>query len=235
MTQAIILANQRSGGTWLATCLSNHPDIHCERGEITHHHHIWYRLANLDKLTMLKMALNQHFYKVCACRLTYGHAFFEPLRSYLLEIQPRVIWLQRANWLRVTVSNIALKKVRRSHTDAPLPLYRFAIKPSTLIKMLGMVERREAWAIAETQNLTHVLPVTYREITGGQVDAPALDEQTGRRICDFLGVDYVTMPGTLRRINPAPLSDIIINYEEVQAALLASPYARFLADEMEGA
>lgn len=232
--QAVIVANQRSGGTFLATCLSNHPDIHCERGEVTHRRHIWRTFIQLDNVTALQLALHQHFYRVSMCRLTYGHAFLEPTGPYLLKIQPYVLWLRRENWLRQAVSNLVLKlawretRLQRAHTMAPLPVFRFKIEPRALIHGMDVIAAREAEAEVAIKGFKRVLELTYTEITGGKTDAAGLAEPAGRRVCAFLGVDYTPMPGCLRRVNPAPLDQIIINWPEMRKALEQSAYARFL-------
>ena len=47
---AVVIASVRSGGTYLAHCLSNHPQVFCDRGESLHHDSLWHRYLKADSV-----------------------------------------------------------------------------------------------------------------------------------------------------------------------------------------
>ena len=60
---AVIITLQRTGGSWLAGCLSNHPDIFCTRGEPLAKRSLWTRAAP-DDVARLDLILRQQYYKI---------------------------------------------------------------------------------------------------------------------------------------------------------------------------
>jgi len=68
----IILANVRTGGTFLAHCLSNHPEIHCDRGETIHHGSIWRKRATATPFAdLFYLLLRQEGYHASGFRMIY--------------------------------------------------------------------------------------------------------------------------------------------------------------------
>lgn len=46
-----------------------------------------------------------------------------------------------------------------------------------------------------------------------------------RRVCEYLGVETPSVPVRLARTNPFPLSDVIVNFAEVDRALAGTRFA----------
>lgn len=239
---AIIAANTRSGGTFLARCLSNHPDVFCTRREVLHSNNIWRGAMGDQFVKIVKLALSQRDYQVSMCKLTYSQlGNVESVRKHLREIQPRVVWLRRKNVLRQGISVILLKMGnnntinRPAHTTKALPPLRVTLNPKQVCGQAhGMAKRDRRFDKRLHKWFSQMLPVTYEEITANADDSgtsTALAPRAGRKICRFLDVPYMEMPTHFVRVNPQPLSEMIENWDEVRAAVAESPVAHCL--EME--
>jgi hypothetical protein len=68
------------------------------------------------------------------------------------------------------------------------------------------------------------LQVSYESL----FDGPRLQAETGRRICDFLGVAYHRMQSKLRKLNPESLRDMVTNYDELAGAIARTEFADML-------
>lgn len=238
---AVIIANVRTGGTFLSHCLSNHHDVFCAREEIMHSRGIWMQtLRNVDRLDLLHCMLHQPHYRVSMVKLTYSQAFKDPIWPYLVKLQPKVIWLRRENALRQAVSVILIKLGNKgainhpSHATQKVAAARVTLEPRIVINHAHGLLKREARVAHRFDVMADVLPVTYAEIVGGEGrTASELPAEAGQRICAFLDIPYCRMPGGLRRVNPQPLREIIENWSEVRAAIAADcELARFLEKEL---
>jgi len=71
---AALITHTRSGGSSLATCLSNHPDIFCPRGEPLLEGTEWREaFPDATSVDILECITRAHFYKVGLCKITYVH------------------------------------------------------------------------------------------------------------------------------------------------------------------
>ena len=50
---AVLIASVRSGGTFLAHCLSNHPQIFCDRGESLHYRSLWHTHLTTNRAKLI--------------------------------------------------------------------------------------------------------------------------------------------------------------------------------------
>ena len=82
---AIIIAGPRTGGTFLAHGLSNHPQVYCERQEIIHVNSS-YRLVGLGLMPadILRIVWGQSGYLVSACKLQYSQAGYPGIWELIL-------------------------------------------------------------------------------------------------------------------------------------------------------
>jgi len=211
-TQAVIVANVRSGGTFLSHCLSNHEDIHCDRGEVIHHRSIWRQCIPGDPALILRCVLDQAHYAVCACKLTYTQAFHKAVWPYLVETRPRLIWLHRENHLRQAVSVILVKLLRKGLVNQPVhstrqtgPV-RVRIAPEIVLDHVRSMASRDADAAKRLVGLGEYLELTYADVVGGEGNvAYQLPTKTTQRVCKYLGVPYQTLRCRLTRVNAYPL------------------------------
>lgn len=235
---AVIVANIRSGGTFLAHCLSNHPQIFCDRAESLHHFSVWHTHLKVKSVDLLHCLLNMQGYRISMCKLTYTQAFHESVMEYLSRIQPRVIWLRRENILRQAVS-VALNKmarageiVRPQHTFDAVSPARVAMLPETILQTARELANQDREARGRLSKFNTRLELTYGEMIGGERASPeGLTEQAARRLCEFLGVRCMPLSCDLKRVNPAPLRETLTNWPDIEKALRQSEFANFIKDE----
>lgn len=240
MQPAVIITNQRTGGTFLAWCLSNHASIHCERGEILHSKNRWSGAYDGDAIRLLDAALHCQFYRISMVKLVYSQAFRKEIREYLVELQPLVIWLVRENLLRQAVSVFLLKMSNkgqvedRVHTVEDSLSISVRLDPGAVLSYMGGLDRRNKRARDVLKDFEHVLRVTYREITGGENEgSDRLPEAVGTQICEFLQIPYRPMRAELKRVNPYPLNELISNWTELKMAVRKSRFSRFVESDAE--
>jgi len=231
---ALIISQARSGSTFLTHCLSNHPDIFCCRGEPMHTRSVWGRFISVDLLHCL---LHQPFYAVSMCELTRREAF-GPFWEYLTGMQPRVLLLSRENVIRQIVE-IMLAKMNKQgkiqqppHSMGSSLKARMRLAPKVLLRRARSYREATVGAHERCQVFASLLEITYADLVGGEgIDATSIPPPTSRRLCSFLGVSPLIMSCRLRAINPHPLREILLNWNEVQKAVAQSELAYCLADE----
>jgi hypothetical protein len=228
--RALIVAPVRSGGTFLAHCLSNHPDVYCDRGEPLRAAGVWRSYAEMDRALLLDVLTQQTGYLVSLCKLTYDQAWGEDVWAWVQERRPRVIWLTRKNLLRQALSQVMNRRVRlegmerAQHSFEPVVVEPIRVESAEVMRYIEHFGRQNRTAGERLRTLERVLSVTYEEVTGGQEQAEGLDPTMGRRICAFLDLDYAPMPRRLVRIHRGPVSALVSNWRELRAALLQSRY-----------
>ena len=236
---AILIAHTRSGGTFLAHCLSTHPDIFCPRGEPLLPSHSWRKaLPHVSSTAILGCILHAFNYEVGMCRITYVQTNVEVF-DYLRSVEALVILLERENLLRCAVSQTIMNMTSRGEIEYPLHTEHTTEIPGVTLHPLVVLERCR-WQ-AEWQKRMHVdtrasklrtLRLTYAEIVGGEmVNAERLTLQSTERICSFLRVVQYPMTSSLRAVAPRPLSSIVANWDELKAVICDSEFARYLEEE----
>ena len=238
MTQAwddparfLLVFTQRGGSTYLAHCLDSHPDIGCERGEPLCRQHIWARtFPKALPEQLLDVALRRPGYRVTVARVTHRAVWDVPI-AYLQSLDG-IMHLHRENFVRIIVSAmINTQGWRMTHTYERLPLQKFYIDPDKLVsechRYLGTVRRTRKW-LGRKMGVPF-LKVGYEGIVGGEgTEASGIPEPTGRRLCEFLGVEYRPLTCDLKRTNPEPLHKLVKNWREVREALLDTPFEKWI-------
>lgn len=236
---AVIIAGARTGGTFLAHCLSNHSQIFFDRGESLHHGSIWHRNLTLNRVKVLDTLMHQPGYLVSGCKLLYQQAFKCEVWQYILKIQPYVIWLIRENVIRQAVSLLIQQQARRgqatrpAHTFETPPPMQIALSPETVLKTARRLVELNKNVAASMGHVQNVMQLTYEQIIGGQGEATRLPTRIGRAICEFFGIKYEQMGCELRRINGAPLRDSLMNWPDIEAVISASEMAIHLEGSNE--
>lgn len=239
-TPFLLIASKRSGGTYLAHCLSNHPQVFCDRGESMHHLSWWRK--HLEPLGVFDLLTNQEGYKSSGFRMVYGQAFSDELRQRIMEVKPRVIWLTRENKLRQGVS-VALNRAIRMgaarvvyhpvHTLKDTPPPRQTLDPDYIIKHCETVTAadRQAAKIIMGWGLPY-LAIRYHEITGGEgVTNRCIPDPQAAEILRFLGVTQYPLRCELKRVYPLPLRMMFDNWADIEKAIQQTPFKKWLADE----
>ena len=236
---AVIIANVRSGGTFLSHYLSNHPDIFCDRGESLHHLSIWHTYLTSDRVKLLHCLTHMTGWHVSMCKLVYGQAFQPDVWAYLVKTKPHVIHLTRRNVVRQAVSALINRSVRSgqhaqvhpAHTVEDVPGVKISLTPDSILELargLATQDRQSTKALAAFPN---VLSLDYASLGGEGTTVARIPTKVGQTICTFLGVPYHAMSCELKRVNPQPLAEILVNWRDVRPAIQASEFSEFLKGE----
>ena len=234
----VIIAGPRTGGTFLAHGLSNHPDIYCERQEVIHVNSS-YRMASahLTPVNILDIVLGQNGYRSAGCKLQYSQAGYQHVWKHVRQRKARIIHLTRDNKVRQAVSAIINRKARAGeieihpqHSWALAKCPAVTIEPAVLMdEIAAIMEPMKKWRERIAESALECLSLTYEQIVGpGTVEAAAIAEPAARRLCEFLRVDWAPMPVALRRINPWPIDRIVTNWPAIVAALAGTDYGIML-------
>jgi hypothetical protein len=220
-TLFIILTAGKTGSTLLVDLLNSHPAIRCDQEVLSH------PVLMPQRLLAARTAL--------AGREAYGFK----LRLPHLETQGfphpaaalqgwhadgwKIVHLVRGSLLRRTVSSIvASRRPSPHHTrrDGPVKLKPLRLDVDELLARMGRqhaISRAEQAALANLPRLT----VSYEEdLVDAARHQPALE-----RVFAFLGLAPAPVRTQYVRIVAEPLDRLITNFDEVQAAVRASPFA----------
>lgn len=232
----VILAEARSGGTFLATCLSNHPRVFCTRGEPLHHGSHW-RAAAPDEIERIKLITNQQHYDIAGCKLMRNHFERAPILAWLRRVQPLVIYLRREYYVSQALS-IAANEVHRKNRKLGIPTHVYErwdpeaieIDPARVLFFLtrllqnyGLIgdKSKSHWVLLRSGRFK-VLNLTYEQITQGGREVDGITGDLAGMICDFLGVERRDLPGGgLRQVHHKPWDQYVSNWAEVWRAIEA--------------
>jgi len=252
MTKAVILTSQRSGSTFLVSCLQSHPDILC-RGEmlitgggatvprvLQGRPPLPFALRSAVKLGRFVRSgawnstrTMRRFYqtegpKALVFKAMYNHLSVPWTRRYLEQSREiRILHLRRENLLKQHVSCLLLTQSRdrkwQPHATEPVPPIRIHVSPQAALRDMRRVN-------ALYTHFEHVfrdhqrLGLVYEQIIDGQV----LRAPIAEAVCNFLGVPQRQLSSPLIKINPEKLSDMVINYDELADAVGRSEFAHLL-------
>jgi len=239
---AILIAHTRSGGTFLAHCLSTHPDIFCPRGEPLYTRHSWRQSLphHVPSSAILGCILNAFQYEVGMCRITYIQANAD-VCDYLCSVNARVIILERQNLLRCAVSQTIMGMATRGEVWYPLHSTQTVDPPGVTLCPSVVLEKcrwQAEWQVKMYKMSKdwplRVLRLTYADIVGGEmVNADRLPLAVARTITGFLGVEQYPMLSPLRAISPYSLRSIVTNWDELKTVIQQSEFAHHLEEEKE--
>ena len=236
----VMLHTGRSGSSVIADLLNQHPAIHWD-GELFNHQLTLWRNKPRDRMIeaqgLIKRRINYfnvRFYgfEVLPTHLQAGQiekdAFIAVLEDFDIEY---FVLLTRRNILRKIISNLVARKrgrwrlmsgetapLTRIHVDT-LELQMASIKP--LIEHLQdmQAEYETLQALLSPRRCLHLV---YED------DVLPDPRCAYRKICRFLGVEYVELPVRHGQTTPQPLSRIIQNYAEVEQVLAGTQFAWML-------
>ena len=239
--RAIILTTQRTGSTFLVGCLRSHPEIECA-GEILNGQPDDPRPAYRGPFRQAVKAMRilhtgawraghymDAYFRRGAARVRCFKAMYNQLARpfatrYLSENRDiRIIHLRRHNLLKVHVSTLLMDKRKELQATAATETVWITVDPDKAIERM-----RKARARYESFDRIFEhhprLQIAYESLIDGQ----GLQEDTQRRICDFLGVGQFEMQSPLVKLNPEALRDMVTNYDELSATLSRTEFAGML-------
>ena len=228
---AIILAETRTGGTMLSSCLSNHPDIFCVRGEPLLDGEAWREsLPGMTDAQILLCIFTQFAYKIGMCKVTYDQ--FKPVQHIIRAMRVKIIHLVRGNVIRCCLSQLATGTPgMRAHSTREMNDAAIAVNGVQFIQRCRWhvegVEVMQAWI--DDSGLESIT-VKYEEMVGGE--GRSVDRMEGKvsnEICGFLGVDYpVVLKTHLRKVNPGRIRGMVLEWNKLRVALAATEFAEMI-------
>ena len=223
---AIVIAQSRSGSTFLCHCLDSHPQIGCERGgPFDTRFNKWHELG-VEHRALAAALWRRRGYRVSMFKVTQrqfknGYMTTDVLR----EFQPKIIYRHRVNVFNALVSSVLATASRDGKASGPIHTYQAVKQQEIKIDCDSLIDRIEVY-LQRTEAMRQVLSefddvleLTYeRIVTGG---SPRLAIQAIDKICTFLGVDWHEMQSETVKINTAP---IISNEGQVKYTLRDTAY-----------
>lgn len=241
----VMLHTGRSGSSVIADMLGRHPAIHWDGELFNYQLSLWrskprYRLVEAQNLIKQRMNFFDkpvYGFEVLPTQLHAGQidegTFISALGDFGIE---HFILLTRRNILRKIVSNLVARQRGRWRLSAEevAPLTRIHVDTSNLqmasIKPL-IAHIRDTLADYETLrsllSSRHFLHLVYED------DVLRDPRCAYRKICRFLGVDYVELPIRHGQTTPHQLSQIIQNYAEVADVLSDTEFGWMLEERSE--
>lgn len=246
----VVLANPRSGSTWLIDLLHSHPEIVCFSEIFAHDHfgnmphggaqHVptWDSYATLKLPGLGRRERFQLYFRYLddeifsprhgAAAIGFKMMYFQLVRgfgipAYLRHREVAVLHLVRLNHLDVILSEEA-RKVRKFYhapAGADVPPVRIELEPETLAYRLAQRDQEIEEARTACRHLFHTREVIYEDLVAGR--------QSLASILSFLGVDPdAPLRSEFQKLSPRDHRESISNYDAVAAALRDTPYARLL-------
>jgi LPS sulfotransferase NodH len=246
--KGIILTSQRSGSTFLKSCLDAHPQIRCY-GELLVGGNLEPSRPVLGNRLMTKAycylagrawnpeRIMDRYYgrkeaPVVLFKAMYNHADNRRVRKYLAEHEEiRVIHLRRDNLLKQHVSRMLIYEKRerpwQPHSTYRLPVVSVRIEPQRAISEMRRV--RDTYNDFEQLLSRHRrIELKYEELFNG----PTLSNDAWHAISELLEIEHADdATSNLVKINPNSLRPMVKNYDELAAALAETEFAKYLDDE----
>jgi hypothetical protein len=241
--RAVILTTQRTGSTSLVESLRSHPEIECA-GEIligmpdTPRPQYRGRFKEVAKVARIFTSgawrparRMERFYaggkaRVRVFKVMYNQLAHPIALKYLRDNRDiRILHLRRENLLKAYVSRILMRKRDRVQTTTPVDAIRIRVQSQEAIA--DMCRARARYERFEALFTRHSrLSLSYETLFDGQ----RLAEDSARSICDFLDVARRDMTSRLIKLNPESLREMILNYDELAAALSRTEFSGMLTE-----
>ena len=221
---ALLITHTRSGGTMLNYALSTHQRIFWTRGEPMLRAMEWGKaFPDASNTQILECITRASFYTAAGCKVTYEQ--FTPDVYDWIESKPRIslLHLVRENMIRVAVSQMLTGMVctqqlkHRAHSFDVIETPKVHLDPASVLARANKQDQDVTRRRKMLEKLGKpVMELTYQNLVGGHTEVDRLPEYETHEICKFLGVRYEVLRCDLRRVNRAPLSEIIENWEDVK-------------------
>jgi len=227
-TRFVVFSQSRSGSSVLADLLDTHPEVYCAteifRLSPPFPHAYRRAMEKLSPAPVFGFKLQVHHLDN-ELHLDERHA--EEFVIQLAEVGYRFIYLKRDNSLRQVISDRLREAGGPTYlrSDGPHELPRLAVDVQNVLQRLET--RRHYWEVAE-RLLAHTdnVWVSYES----DLQKSENHQEAADRLFAFLGLQSAPVATSMRRINTRPLSALIENYDELEAALRGTPWAAQLAE-----
>lgn len=217
-----IVGNARTGSNYLLDGLKTSPSIRVYHEIFAEHN----RQIGMDFEKILSMVFQpeSRSTEMVGFKVFYNHLTEEEWRKLLDRRDLKIIHLIRRNRLRTVISlEIAFKTgqwTRSGNSGSPKEK-RVTLDPAKLINRLEQIKVGEE-ATRTRFSDRPMLEIVYEDLVRSPVEV-------FKTVGSYLGVNGID-PGKirLRRQNPETLRELIINYDEIEAALRNTRFAEYL-------
>jgi len=217
--KAVIIAANRSGGTFLSHALDSHPLIVCERDEPLHRRSPYAR-AGLDIRATRDLIWSREQSAVNMFKVSYSQFLGKgDVFPKIFEVKPHIIHLYRDNLLAAGLSEVLRRErgfpthhINRIPGKSPSPV---SLNPITVADMIEKYILDRAKVRNKLKQIgSPTIEISYVDITGGEGES-VYGVKSNRQICIFLDV-YVTplMAQYVHKVNPSIKSNIT-NLDEI--------------------
>lgn len=235
-----ILAHRRTGGTFCAHALSNHPRIFCDRGEAMHHRSVWRERSKMKPGEILRFIWAQTGYHAAGFRLMLDQALSRRVWPAIVAVQPHIIHLRRHSLVRQGLSLAYMRRVRAGVIDYH-PVHSFKERKAVPIDLPPVAAvKNVARAKAEVERWQTVkyggpvFDVYYEDMIGDTPSsATKMARDVGDKICRFLGVKPLAMRVDLKRDFPMPTPEMFNNWGAIERALRKAGYGAEVDYELD--
>lgn len=172
----VILFIPRSGSTFLAHCLSNHPEIYCSRREPLGKYSPERALGMTNNAKIVKLELTRLNYTAVLTKLRLRDARLPEVAAMLKHIKAKIIYIERQDRVAHAISGLVAKKRNIQVTYAHLPSFKCTIMPDEVFHQCKKIENAYERAATFIPTLEPLLRLTYEEITCGGKDVVAIPE-----------------------------------------------------------
>jgi hypothetical protein len=221
----LILAHVRTGGTFCAHALSNHPQVYCDRGETLHHLSAW-RRAGIPVEQTVGAIWHMDGYHAAGFRAIYRQAFHPKVWPLIERAKPPIIHVTRRNVTRQGVSYAYQQMVRQGQLPYH-PVHTFARRTPAPVRadvrwIVGLTEKvaREV-KLGRVRVAAYegpVMEIVYEEMVGAG-PSPWMANEVAYAIEDQLGVRREPLRVDLKRDFPVPMAKWFTNWAEIRSAL----------------
>lgn len=219
-----IVGNARTGSNYLLNGLKSSSSIRMYHEIFADHNRQIGK--DFDKVLATVFQPESKSTQLVGFKVFYNHLTDEEWKKLLAHQELKIIHLTRRNRLRTVISlEIAFKTGQWTQSGKGASTEkkekRLQLEPAKLIQRLEQIEAGEATARVRFRD-RNILEVVYEELVSSPFEG---FEAIGR----YLGVDGIDPAQIrLRRQNPEPLQQLIINYAEVETALRNTRFASYL-------
>lgn len=233
----LIVANMRTGSTFLVSALGAHPNVYAFDGEICFPGSPWMSDGDAyeDALSSYYDDSPAHEDQIKVAKITYAQ--LNPLTLDWIEHRKMpVIHLIRKNfflWAYSAFQDQATKDPRYNHffdgmEEPPPP--RFSVLPRRWIAWMDhcwQIQRLNRFLLQRAG--VDMIDISYEQITHNKHEVASLYGPIAEQICEFIGIAFSEPLETRRRKSARwPIKEVIENWDEVYRVLKGSKYSRMI-------
>jgi len=222
-TKFVIVCRSRTGSNMLIDLLNSNPQVRT-------HGEMFRTLKGKSSSELYKAIFPDKSAKTIGFKLFYYHpldADGSPVWNYLLnDGKIKVLHLQRKNLLKVHLSRLIAGKTGKWLIKSDSPRHSDLTEKKVSINLTEMfgdfLKTNEQIQMIDDQFSGHsVLTIYYEDL----IKKTNLEM---RKVFSFLGTPQTITTTNLEKQNPEKLSELIVNYEEVEEALCNTEYSFML-------